>query len=395
MLEHIRVIEIATYIAAPSAGAILADWGADVIKIEPPSGCPMRKAFETEQGFSPVFDMDNRGKRGIVLDLAQKQSSEIIKKMLSQADVLLTNLRLKSLDKMGLSYEQLKSEFPHLVYAVVSGYGTIGPDKDLPGFDTSAFFARSGMIAASTPKKGEPAYPRTAIGDHVTGISTSAAILAALLNRQKTQKGCFIDSSLLRTGIYALGTDISVQLGFGRLGSTKPRHEMVNPITNFFKTKDERWVVLMPRPLKESEWHKLCKAVGAEDMASNPDYDSPKKRRAAASAIVDRLDACFAQHTLDEWGRRLDDIDFVWAPLLTPKEVIDDPQANAMGAFIQIPDPRQGSRASLANPVRFVDIESTPPGAVPELGENTQEIISELGYQDKDVAEMKKNGIFG
>ena len=395
MLNHIRVVEIATYVAAPSAGAILADWGAEVVKVEPPSGCPMREAFATEAGYSPVFDLDNRGKQAIALDLTQAKSTEIVKKLLANADVLLTNMRGKSLERMGISYDQLKREFPRLIYASVSGYGTVGPDKDLPSFDISAFFARSGMIAASTPKQTEPAYPRTAVGDHVSGIATAAAILAAILSRQKTDKGCFIDSSLLRAGLYALGADIVVQLGFGRLGSTKPRHEARNPIANFFKTKDDRWLILMPRPLKEAEWQKLCKAVGAEDMARHPDYDTPKKRRAAAADIVDRLDHCFAKHTLAEWSALLDEIDFIWAPLLTPKEVIEDPQAKAMESFVEIPDKASGTRSSLANPIRFVDADCPPLGSVPEIGEDTESILSDLGYSDDDMTQMKKSGLFG
>ncbi len=394
MLSSIRIVELATYIAAPSAGGLLADWGADVLKIEPPEGCPMRVTFNTGEDF-PVFALDNRGKKGITLDLTKEQSHPVLRRLLQGADVFLTNLRSRSLHKMGLSYENLKQEFPELIYAEVSGYGTIGPDKDLPGFDISAFFARSGMTHANTPKMSDPVLPRTAVGDHITGISTAAAILAAVLNRQTTRRGCFIDSSLLRSGIYALGSDFAIQLGYGRLGSAKPRHEVINPMANYFRTQDERWLTLVPRPVDQKEWRQLCEIVGANDMGDDPRYETPKQRRAAAREIVERLDACFATKTLDEWRPLLDEAGFIWAPVLKPSEVVEDAQANAMDAFIDLPCADGQRRRSPAGPIRFVDAPQPLPRPFPALGEHIDEVMHQIGYSEAEISNLKKERIFG
>ncbi len=396
MLKGIKVIELATYIAAPSAGGLLADWGAEVIKVEPPQGCPMRTVFETPEGFSPVFDLDNRGKQAVCIDITKPKGAEIVKKLAGEADVFLTNVRGKALHKLGLDYDTLKQICPRLIYASVSGYGTIGLDKDLPGFDISAFFARSGLTAASTPKIADPVSPRVAVGDHTTGIATAAAILAAFIDRQNTNKGSFIDASLLRTGIYTLGSDLATLLGFGRLGSAKPRNEVRDPMNNFFETKDERWLVLVPRPQLDAEWVKLCEAIGAEDMARGPNYDNPKARRAACAEIVARLDKCFSQKTLEEWGKILDEIDFVWAPLLRPAEVLEDEQANAMGAFVEIPEGGGGGkRRSVGGPIRFVDTSATPMRPVQKLGEANEVIMKELGFTSQEIDAMKKEKVLG
>ena len=394
MLSSLCVVEAATYIAAPSAGVLLADWGADVIKVEPPLGCPMRNTFRSDDDF-PVFNMDNRGKRGITLDLTRQESHPVLKRLLKEADVFLTNLRSRSLHKIGFGYSQLKEEFPQLIYAEVSGYGTVGPDKDLPGFDISAFFARSGMTAASTPKGGEPTLPRTAVGDHVTGIATAAAILAATLNRQKTGQGCFIDSSLLRTGIYALGTDFAVQMGFGKFMATRPRAQMVYPMGNYFCTKDGRWLTIIPRPADKDEWRRLCTLVGAPDLVTNPDYDTLKKRIAASSEIVGRLDACFATKTFDEWKPLLEKADLIWAPVLKPDEVVHDEQANAIGAFMDVPSAEGGHRRSIAGPTRFVDAPLPDARAAPLLGQHNDNVMRQLGYDEKEIAHLKKEKIFG
>lgn len=395
MLKDIRVIEIATYIAAPSAGGLLADWGADVIKIEPPQGCPMRAAFETPEGFSPVFDLDNRGKRSLCIDISKPEGVVIVKKLLAKADIFLTNIRGKALHKIGLGYDQIKTEFPELIYAEVSGYGSIGPDKDLPGFDISAFFARSGITAASTPKIADPVTPRVAVGDHTTGIATIAGILAAFINRQHTKKGCFIDSSLLRTGIYTLGSDLATLQGWGRLGSAKPRNEVREPMSNFFKTSDERWLVLVPRPQLDKEWQKLCSAV-APDLGQNPDFDGTKTRRENCAEIVARLDEAFGKKTLAEWGAVLDDNDFVWSPLLKPSEVLEDPQANAMGAFIELPEGGGGGkRPSVGGPIRFVDVDFPTPGEVRKLGEDNDQVLKEFGFEESKIKELKSAGVLG
>jgi len=357
MLEGIRVIEMATYIAAPGAGGILADWGAEVIKVEPLSGCPMRNFFKSvgvdHLKGNPVFDLDNRGKRSVALNTATPEGVEAIKRLVKDADVFLTNVRPGGLERAGLDYESLKKVNPKLVYATVSGYGLQGPDRDRPGFDMAAFYARSGLGAITTPKGQEPAPLRTAVGDHTTSMATTAGILGALLERQRTGKGRLVEASLLRTGIYALGSDMSIQLKFGKLGSTKSRHEAINPLNNFFKTSDGIWIAIIPRQ-GSVDWDAICKAIGQPKMIEDPRFKSSRDRRANGTELVDILDAAFAQHDLEYWTKALDEQDMVWAPMMPPADVAADPQAEAAGAFFDVPEnDGSGTFRAPASPIRF------------------------------------------
>ena len=393
MLEGIKVIEMATYIAAPGAGGILADWGADVIKVEPLTGCPMR-GFLGSIGVdglagNPVFSLDNRGKKGVALDTSTPEGVEAIKRMVKDADVFLTNVRPGGLERSGLDYESLKAVNPKLVYATVSGYGLEGPDKDRPGFDAAAFYARSGFAQIMTPKGQEPAPIRMAVGDHITSLATVSGILAALLESQRTGKGKLVESSLLRTGIYAGSCDMSIQLMYGKLSSTKSRYEALNPISNFFQAADGKWFIIVPRQ-GSKDWPALAKVIDDPAMLEDERFETPKLRRKHARELVEHLDAAFAAHEMDYWAERLDAQDIVWAPLAAPREVVDDPQAIAAGAFTEIEGPGgEGTFRSPAAPIRFDHQAEGPHPAAPDLGEHTDEVLRRFGYSDEDLAALR------
>ena len=242
MLEGLKVIEMATYVAAPAAGAMLRDWGADVTKVEPLNGCPMRRFFEGMKSNipiegNPIFTLDNRGKKGVTINTSDEKGAEIVREMIKNADVFLTNVRPQSLESAKLDYKSLSKINPKLVYCSLTGYGLDGDDKNKPGFDIAAYWSRSGM-AHLTQRKGEEPLPiRTASGDHITAISTVSGILAALYERDRTGNGKLVETSLVRTGIYSISSDMALQLKFGRVPSTKKREEQINPLFNFFKTK--------------------------------------------------------------------------------------------------------------------------------------------------------------
>lgn len=232
MLRDLRVIELATYIAAPGAAGIMADWGADVIKIESPDGDPMRGFFDTlgsDQAANPVFELDNRGKRSVVLDIRTPAGRDAAKALVRDADIFLTNVRPAGLARAGLDYDSLKAVNPRLIYCSLTGYGLEGPDADRPGMDVAAFWSRAGVGAITAPKGAEPFPIRTGMGDHVTSLATVAAVLAAVHERQRTGVGRLVETSLLRTGVYAIGSDMAIQLRFGKLASTRPRREAVQP----------------------------------------------------------------------------------------------------------------------------------------------------------------------
>jgi crotonobetainyl-CoA:carnitine CoA-transferase CaiB-like acyl-CoA transferase len=393
MLAGIKVVELATYIAAPGAGGILADWGAEVIKVEPLAGCPMRYTMANMgadhlQG-SPIFDLDNRGKKGIAINTATPEGVEAVKRLVKDADIFITNVRPGGLERSGLDYKSLSAINPRLVYASVTGYGLEGPDRDRPGFDVAAFYARSGVGYLQTVKGREPTILRTGIGDHTTSMATVGGILAAIVERQTTGKGRLVEASLLRTGIYAAGSDTAVQLKYGKLGSTKSRHESVAPLSNFFKAKGDEWFVIVPRQ-GSVDWKAVCRVIGKPELETDERFNNPKVRRTNAALLVDILDAAFGEHDIAHWSKALDAEDMIWAPLMKPGDVAKDPQAIAAGAFVEVPEhDGNGTYLSPASPIRFPSANDGPKGPAPALGEHTLAVLRDLGYSDADIEKLK------
>ncbi|HEX5776593.1 MAG TPA: CoA transferase, partial [Caulobacteraceae bacterium] len=248
MLEGLKVVELATYIAAPGAGGIMADWGAEVVKIEPPKGDPMRQFFETlgaEQDNNPIFELDNRGKRGVVLDIAKPAAREAALKLVRGADVFLTNVRPQALKRAGLDWETLRRENPRLIYCSLTGYGLQGADADKPGMDVASFWSRAGVGAITAPKGVDPFPIRTGMGDHICSLATVSAILAAVIERSRTGEGRLVETSLMRAGQYAISSDMAIQLRLGKLASTRPREQAVQPLANFFRTGEGRWINIL------------------------------------------------------------------------------------------------------------------------------------------------------
>lgn len=396
MLEGVKVIEMATYVAAPSAGGIMRDWGADVIKVESPRGDPWR-VFPTptkrEDLGNPLFDLDNRGKRAITLDTSKPEGVAALKRLIRDADIFLTNTRPGALERAGLDYESLKKENPRLIYSSVSGYGMVGEERDRPGFDMAAFWSRAGACNIMTPR-GEPPFPlRTAAGDHVTGLTTLGGIMGALYEREKTGKGRLVETSLLRTGIYMMSSDYAMQLRFGKLAATPPREQVMGPLTNFFRASDDNWFCYLPRQTGK-DWVELANTVGLEEYAEDERFATKLGRRKNSEALVALLDAVFATKTMAEWGQILDDADLVWAPVQTSAQVVDDPQAEAVGAFVDVTRDNGQVYKSVATPVRFHDGEDARPrGNTPDFGQHTEEVLREHGFSDSEMAAMRESGV--
>ncbi|MAT34167.1 MAG: CoA transferase [Ponticaulis sp.] len=395
MLEGIKVVEYATYMAAPGAGCILSDWGAEVIKIEPPNGDPIRQFFATigsDISDNPVFDFDNRGKKSVVVDTSKPEGVEIVKKLIADADVFLTNVRPGGLERSGLDYESLKKLNPGLVYCTLTGYGLEGPDKDRPGFDIASFWSRAGLAKLFPPKGMDPFPLRTAFGDHVTSIAASSAINAALVKKFRTGEGQLVEASLLRTGLYTIGSDFAIQLFFDRIASTKSREETNPPIMNFFQTKDEKWICIVARQ-GNSDWPKICKAAGIPELAEDESLKSGKGRKAASREIVSKLDAAFGQFDKTELADRLDAEQIAWAPVQSLAEVAADPQVMASGGIVDTPSRAGGTFRSPASPARFPGAEDGPKGPAPTMGEHTRETLAALGMSDAEIDALYDTGI--
>lgn len=390
MLEGLRVVELATYIAAPGAAGIMADWGADVIKVESPEGDPMRRFFDTiasEQDANPVFELDNRGKRAVVLDIRSDEGREALKALVATADVFLTNVRPAALARAGMDHETLRTANPRLIYCSLTGYGLQGPDADKAGMDVAAFWSRAGVGSITAPKGAEPFPIRTGMGDHVTSLATVSAILAAVFERQNTGVGRLVETSLLRTGVYAIGSDMAIQLRFGKLASTRGRREAIQPLANFFKTRDGRWICLLPRQ-GASDWAQIARAAGRPELVDDPRFANSKSRRENTAALVDILDEAFGAMDYDEAEAALDAGDLTWAPYQTPRELVGDPQAEAAGCFVDTPDGAGGTFRAPASPARFPGAQDGPRGPAPRLGADTAAVFRELGWAEDRIAAL-------
>jgi crotonobetainyl-CoA:carnitine CoA-transferase CaiB-like acyl-CoA transferase len=381
ILAGYRMVELGAWVAGPGAGGLMADWGADVIKIETATGDPMRRVFTIGSGHlqpeSPPFDLDNRGKRSVVLDLRTTDGLDTLHRLIGTADVFLTNLRPDAVERLGLDHQTLLTAHPRLVYASVTGYGLDGPDRLRPGYDVGAFAARSGLAHLQGEVYDEPIGIRPGMGDHITAMTALTGILAALLYRERTGKGQLVATSLLRAGIYCIGWDLGIQLRFDKLSTSQPRTEAGNPMVNSYKAGDGRWFWLLGLEA-ERHWPVLVKALGEPAALTDERFGDARGRRKNATDCVAALDEIFAARSRDEWTALFDEHDVWWAPVQTAAEVLADPQAIAAGAFVDLPAGVDSpAHRAVASPIEF----SAAPAArkpVPGLGEHTDEVLAEL-----------------
>jgi crotonobetainyl-CoA:carnitine CoA-transferase CaiB-like acyl-CoA transferase len=387
LLKGLKVVEFASYIAAPGAACILGDWGADVIKVERPGGDSMRHVFadlKTELASNPTFDLDNRGKRAVVLDVGKPEGREALARLAATADVFITNVRPAALKRAGLDEATIRKANPRLVYCLVTGYGLEGPDAHKPGFDVTAFWARAGVANMTAPKGADPFMLRSGFGDHITALATVSAILAGLYEREQTGKGRLVQTSLLATGVYTVGSDLAVQLRFGRLASNRPRSQSMNPLSNFYRSSDDRWFVHNPRRGNQ-DWPAFATIAGRADLIEDERFSTGKARRENSPLLIAELDKGFAAMPFDEIAARLDAADMAWAPVQTPAQVAADPQVMASGAIVQVEDGQGGTFPSPAAPARFPGADATVRPRSPTLGEHTREVLAEIGYSEAEI----------
>jgi crotonobetainyl-CoA:carnitine CoA-transferase CaiB-like acyl-CoA transferase len=378
----LRVVELGVWVAAPSATALLADWGAEVIKIESPSGDPMRNVFGSI-GIAgdlpnPAFALDNRGKRSVVLNLREEADRQTLEDLLASADVFASNLRPDALDKLGLEPYATVARHPRLVYCSISGYGLRGEERNRPSYDIGAFWARSGLAMQMADGEGSPLNARGAVGDHITGLAAAAGILAAVLEQQQTGVGRVVEVSLLRTGTYVLGWDLGLQMGLGKVSAAEPRDRNQSPLMNPYRASDGRWFFITGL---EADRHigPVLRALGRPELLDDPRFADARAIRKNRREVIALLDEIIAQRTLDQWAEAFDREDAWWAVAQTPAEVVADPQLLANDGIVEV---EGGALRSVNGPVSFSDVVHDPTVGVPLLGEHTAELVKELAERD-------------
>lgn len=378
-LHGIRVVELAMWVAGPAASGIMADWGADVVKIESPAGDPQRSVF-TSVGLAtdipvPPFEVDNRGKRSVVLDLRSAVGTRALHELLETADVFVTNMRPGALERLGFDHTTVCQRYPRLVYGAITGYGMEGEDRDRAGYDAGAYWARSGFAHTIVPPGELPPGLRSGAGDHQTGMTLAAGVMAKLVERSSTGTGGLVSTSLLRSGMYSIAWDMAIELRFGRRESTRDRTKSRAPLVNVYAAADGRafWLICLEG---DRHWPKLLDVIDSPALRADERYGTAQGRVEHSEAFIADLDAEFAAQPLSYWSERFDALDVWWAPVQSIADVIADPQAQP--GFIDM-TPREGEPdfRSVRTPVDF-DGYDMHVGAVPHLGEHTDDVLSEL-----------------
>ena len=393
MLQGLKVVEFSTYVAGPSAAMVMADWGAEVIKVESHSGDPTRHTFSASPHLegNPVFEFENRGKRGVVLDITKPGGRGALVRLLQDADIFITNLRPRALKRARLDFESVRAEAPKLIYCNVTGYGLEGDAADLPAFDIAAFWTRAGAAASAIPRGVEPFPAPAGMGDEVCALATASAVLAAVVERSRTGVGRQIETSLIRAGVFANGWNTSIQLKYGKLAASRPRRELFNPLSNYWPTAGGHWVVTVTRH-GANDWAGITAAAGRPELMEDARFATSRDRTKNAGALVEALDEGFSALSLEEVGARLTAGDVIWAPMQTPAEVAHDPVAQAAGCFIEVEDGSGARFLAPASPARLPGEPHRPTRPAPGLGQHTREVLMEIGYSEAEIDALTADG---
>ncbi|GAA3904907.1 CoA transferase [Streptomyces lannensis] len=389
----LKVLDASTYIAGPAAATMLSDFGADVIKIEPPGqGDPQRRLSfvppspRAEANYG--WHLANRNKRGMVIDLKSQATTEVLKRLVQWADVVITNFPHGTREKLHLDYDQVSSWNPRVVYADITGFGDAGPDARQPGFDLTAFWSRSGLLASTRDAGAPPTVPVWGSGDYTSAVALYGAIVTALYRRELTGEGTSVGTSLLATGVWATGTLVAGALAGGTPFELHDRNAPVNALTNPYRTADGRWFMLATSSL---HWPGLARAVGRPELLEDPRFADAEGLLKNAAAVSEVLDAEFRSQSFAHWKDALDRERITFSLIQTPEEAAQDVQLRANDIVV----PLEGDsdlKETVSSPINLRGVPKVAAKRAPDLGEHNDEVLAELGFSPADVVRLRSQG---
>lgn len=391
IFSGLKVVDLASFIAGPAATTILSDFGASVIKVEPPGmGDPYRYFYATppnptcERNYA--WQLTNRNKRSIALDLKHPDARAVLERLVKWADVLVTNYPPKVKKNLGLTYEQVAPLNPRLVYADITGYGSEGPEADKPGFDITAYWARTGLMQVTHDEDSPPTLPIPGIGDHATASTLYSAIVTGLYRREKTGKGGHVGTSLIAEGAWAAATWIEGGLNGAKFYSQHNRKRPPNALLNPYRTADDRWLLLVAAQGKD--WPGFLQAIGMSELEHDPRFADGKLRAQNAATLVDILDPLFASQPLAHWKQVLDQGRVIYGVVQIASEIINDPQMHANKIFVPLEDSATGASHTVNSPIHVAGVDKVPPRRAPTLGEHSADILKDLGFPQAQIDKL-------
>ncbi len=393
IFSGLRVVDLASFIAGPSAAVILSDFGAEVIKVEPPSGDMWRignKIPPQPQATDPYqWHLANRNKRGIALDLKSPSAQQVLEKLVKWADVLIVNTPHRARKKLKLEYEDVEQWNPRLIYADVTGFGEKGPDAELPGFDITSYWARSGLLSMTRDVGAPPTWPVAASGDNATAVGLYSAIVTALYRRERTGKGSYVTTSLLAEGIWSASVSIQAALSGAKFYGLHDRKHPANAALNVYQAADGTWFVLLVTPDKVEA---VAKAIGRADLLTDSRF-SPANLVANMPQLTAILDEVFRAQPMAHWYEVFNGVHVTFGAVRDPQEVINDPQLRANDIVVPLEGAGEKLTSTISSPIQVHGVDKETAKRAPELGEHNEEILKELGFEAKQIDSFLASGV--
>src|SRR5580704_4306481 len=389
----VRVVDLASFIAGPGAATILSDFGAEVIKVEPPDGELWRHGQKippqphSEEPYP--FQLANRNKRGVALNLKAESAEQVLQRLAKWADVFIVNTPHSARTTLKLEYGDVAQWNPRLIYADLTGFGEKGPDAALPGFDLTAFWARSGLLFMTRDAGESPTWPVVGSGDNATAVAIYAAVVTALYHRERTGKGSYVTTSLLAAGVWSASVFIQAALCGANFYGLHDRAHPANAALNVYRSSDGTWFVLVATPNKVPA---VLKAMGREDILTDPRFSDPAKLAQKHPQLTAILDEIFGSQPMSHWYEVFNGVHVPFGAVREPQEVVNDPQLRANDIVVPLEGAGGKLTSTVNSPIQVHGVSKVPAKRAPRIGEHNDEVLKELGFEDSEIDALRSSG---